>query len=102
MLRLKDEKLKERDLLLRTLQSQDSNSVTLARKNQAQKAKLKSQVMRFFFKICFDSSFVFVQDEIIKMRDREIVILRETMKREAESEDEAENEVENAESSKPS
>ena len=45
MLRLKDEKLKERDSLLCTLQSQDSNSVTLSRKNQTQRAKLKSQVM---------------------------------------------------------
>ena len=45
MLRLKDEKLKERDSLLCTLQSQDFNSVTLARKNQAQKAKLKNQVI---------------------------------------------------------
>ena len=45
MLRLKDEKLKEKDLLLRTLQSRDPNSVTLARKNQAQKAKLKNKVM---------------------------------------------------------
>ena len=44
MLRLKDEKLKERDSLLRTLQSQDCNSVTLARKNKAQKAKLKNKV----------------------------------------------------------
>ena len=45
MLRLKDESLKERESLLRTLQSQDCNSVMLARRNQAQKAKLKNKVM---------------------------------------------------------
>ena len=73
MLRFKDELLKERESLLRTLQSQDCSSVTLARRNQAQKAKLKNK------------------EEIIKMRDREIAILRETMKNETESEDEAEN-----------
>ena len=59
MLRLKDEKLKERDSLLRTLQSQDCNSVRLARKSQAQKTKLKNKVMiplsnmfPFFIRIC--------------------------------------------------
>ena len=45
MLRLKDESLKERESLLRTLQSQDCNSVMLARRNQAQKAKLKNKVI---------------------------------------------------------
>ena len=45
MLRLKDESLKERESLLRTLQNQDCNSVTLARRNQAQKAKLKNKVI---------------------------------------------------------
>ena len=45
MLRSKDESLKEKESLLRTLQSQDCNSVTLARRNQAQKAKLKNKVM---------------------------------------------------------
>ena len=44
MLRSKDESLKEKESLLRTLQSQDCNSVTLARRNQAQKAKLKNKV----------------------------------------------------------
>ena len=45
LLRLKDEKLKEKDSILRTLKSQDCDSLTLARKNQAQKAKLKNKVM---------------------------------------------------------
>ena len=59
MLRLKDEKLKEKDLLLRTLQSRDPNSVTLARKNQAQKAKLKNKVMipQIYLPLSYWSSF---------------------------------------------
>ena len=102
MLRLKDEKLKEKDLLLRTLQSRDPNSVTLARKNQAQKAKLKNKVM---IPQIYLPPFilVFFQDEIIKMRDREIAILRETMAHETESEDEeAENKDGKGASSKAS
>ena len=88
MLRLKDETLKERESLLRTLQNQDCNSVTLARRNQAQKAKLKNKVI---IPNKFPSLSSFLQEEIIKMRDREIAILRETMKYETESEDEPEN-----------
>ena len=86
MLRLKDEQLKEKDSLLRTLHSQDTNSVTLARRNQAQKAKLRNKVMipPFFL----PPLLVSFQDEIIKMRDREIAILRETMAHETESKDE--------------
>ena len=46
---------------------------------------------------------VFFQDEIIKMRDREIAILRETMAHETESEDEeAENKDGKGASSKAS
>ena len=44
-MRLKDEKLMEKDSILRALKSQDCNSLTLARKNQAQRAKLKNKVM---------------------------------------------------------
>ena len=41
----RDEMMKEKDSLLRALQSPDFNSVALARKNQAQKAKLRSKVI---------------------------------------------------------
>ena len=76
MLRLKDEKLKEKDELLCT-------------RNLAQKAKLRNKVM---LPPCFlPFSSIFFQDKIIKMRDREIAILRETMEQETESEEEAEN-----------
>ena len=53
-LRSKDKKLKEKDALLCTLQSQDGNAVMLAKKNQTQKAELRKRVT-LFSKICFPS-----------------------------------------------
>ena len=81
--------MKEKDSLLRALQSPDFNSVALARKNQAQKAKLRSKVINDLSNLFLISLSIFCQDEIIKMRDREIAILKETMKQETESEEEA-------------
>ena len=52
-LRSKDKKLKEKDALLCTLQSQDGNAVMLAKKNQTQKAELRKRVTLFFKELFF-------------------------------------------------
>ena len=52
-LRSKDKKLKEKDALLCTLQSQDGNAVMLAKKNQTQKAELRKRVCNTFLKNYF-------------------------------------------------